>query len=59
MPEDVQNALHSLENSRRNQSNTVSWLEGDNDNLRFIIKLMCFVSGMLFVVGGIIGGALF
>lgn len=59
MPEDVQNALHSLENSRRNQSNTVSWLENENDNQRFIIKVMCFVSGMLFVVGGIIGGALF
>jgi len=59
MPEDVQNALHSLKTSRLNQSNTVSWLETENDNQRFIIKLMCFVSGMLFVVGGIIGGALF
>jgi len=59
MPEDVQNALHSLKTSRLNQSNTVSWLETENDNQRFIIKLMCFISGMLFVAGGIIGGALF
>lgn len=59
MPEDVQSAFHELRKSTLNRSNTVTFLEIENDSLRRVIKVLCGALGLVLVFGGLIGGALF